>query len=213
MTIPLDNQLTPCKTPSGTSRSTKGADDAEIAAEQKEKDAQGAGLSGRHAAGRGQVHRRKRTGGNSAGFDAHGLYPQGRQPPPAEGAAEIKPYHYRSTDGIDIYVGKNATQNDRLTGDARPNETWLHAKDMPGSHVIIRKEGEIPRQTLWKPRFLPRGTPRGRIPPAFRLTTRSAATSRSPAAPLPGMVIYTNQRTLFMTVSESDVRKIQLVEE
>ena len=59
-----------------------------------------------------------------------------------------KPYHYRSTDGIDIYVGKNAAQNDRLTGDARPNETWLHAKDMPGSHVIIRQEGEIPRQTL-----------------------------------------------------------------
>ena len=96
-----------------------------------------------------------------------------------------KPYHYRSTDGIDIYVGKNAAQNDRLTGDARPNETWLHAKDMPGSHVIIRQEGEIPRQTLLEAAILAAWYSKGRIPPACRLTTRSAATSRSPAAPLP----------------------------
>ena len=83
-----------------------------------------------------------------------------------------KPYHYRSTDGIDIYVGKNAAQNDRLTGDARPNETWLHAKDMPGSHVIIRKEGEIPRQTLLEAAILAAWYSRGRIPLACRLTTR-----------------------------------------
>lgn len=94
------------------------------------------------------MHRRKRTGGNPAGFDAHGYIRKGVNRRQQKALPKSKPYHYRSTDGIDIYVGKNAAQNDRLTGDARPNETWLHAKDMPGSHVIIREEGEIPRQTL-----------------------------------------------------------------
>ena len=55
---------------------------------------------------------------------------------------------YRSQDGIEICVGKNSLQNDRRTGSARGGETWLHAKDMPGSHVIIRTEGEVPPTTL-----------------------------------------------------------------
>ena len=41
--------------------------------------------------------------------------------------------------GLPIYVGKNNTQNDFLTNKvARPNDTWLHTKDIPGSHVVIR---------------------------------------------------------------------------
>ena len=55
---------------------------------------------------------------------------------------ESKPHHFVSDDGVDIFVGKNNVQNDRLTGAALGEETWLHAKDMPGSHVII--VGEAP---------------------------------------------------------------------
>lgn len=124
-----------------------------------------------------------------------------------------KPYHYRSTDGIDIYVGKNAAQNDRLTGDARPNETWLHAKDMPGSHVIIRKEGEIPRQTLLEAAILAAWYSKGQNSSGVPIDYTLRRYVKKPGGAAPGMVIYTNQRTLFMTVSESDVRKIQLVEE
>ena len=124
-----------------------------------------------------------------------------------------KPYHYRSTDGIDIYVGKNAAQNDRLTGDARPNETWLHAKDMPGSHVIIREEGEIPRQTLLEAAILAAWYSKGQNSSGVPIDYTLRRYVKKPGGAAPGMVIYTNQRTLFMTVSESDVRKIQLVEE
>src|SRR5690606_29701700 len=50
-----------------------------------------------------------------------------------------KPYHYLSSDGYDIYVGKNNRQNDYLTQKiANSNDIWLHVKDIPGSHVIIR---------------------------------------------------------------------------
>ena len=48
-----------------------------------------------------------------------------------------KPMRFDSPTGIPILVGKNNLQNDKLTSTAEPNEWWLHAKDMPGSHVIV----------------------------------------------------------------------------
>ena len=59
------------------------------------------------------------------------------------------PYHYQSSDGFDIYVGKNNLQNDEITFHlASPNDIWMHAKNAPGSHVIIRTDGrEVPDRT------------------------------------------------------------------
>ena len=54
-----------------------------------------------------------------------------------------KPMHYISSDGYDMYVGKNNLQNDRLTFKfANAKDQWFHAKDMPGYHVIVKLEGE-----------------------------------------------------------------------
>ena len=53
--------------------------------------------------------------------------------------AKSKPFHYLSSDGIDIFVGKNNIQNEELTFKfANGNDYWFHAKDMPGSHVIVK---------------------------------------------------------------------------
>ena len=56
------------------------------------------------------------------------------------------PLHYLSSDGLHIYVGKNNYQNDDLTfRQASANDWWFHAKDIPGSHVLLQAgEGEIP---------------------------------------------------------------------
>ena len=61
-----------------------------------------------------------------------------------------KPFHYISSDGFDIYVGKNNYQNDELTFKfATGNDWWFHAKGIPGSHVILKSEGkEIPDSTF-----------------------------------------------------------------
>ncbi len=61
-----------------------------------------------------------------------------------------KPFHYISSDGFDIYVGKNNYQNDELTFKfATGNDWWFHAKGIPGSHVILKSEGkEIPDTTF-----------------------------------------------------------------
>mgnify|MGYP000609301796 FL=1 len=57
-----------------------------------------------------------------------------------------RPYHYISSDGYDIYVGKNNFQNDELSFKfASGNDWWFHAKKMAGSHVVVKsKDGELP---------------------------------------------------------------------
>lgn len=56
--------------------------------------------------------------------------------------AKSHPYHYRTADGFDIYVGKNNYQNEELTHRfATGNDWWFHAKGVPGSHVILRSGG------------------------------------------------------------------------
>ena len=57
-----------------------------------------------------------------------------------------RPYHYLSSDGFHIYVGKNNYQNEELTfKTANGGDWWFHAKGMPGSHVIVKTEGkELP---------------------------------------------------------------------
>ena len=57
-----------------------------------------------------------------------------------------KPFHYISSDGFDMYVGKNNYQNDELTFKlATGNDWWFHAKGMPGSHVIVKAEQKAKR--------------------------------------------------------------------
>lgn len=124
-----------------------------------------------------------------------------------------KPYRYESSDGILMDVGKNAAQNDRLTTGARPNEWWLHAKDMPGSHVIVHHEGELPQQTLKEAATLAAWYSKGQRSSSVPIDYTLRRYVKKPSGAAPGMVIYVNQKTLFMTVSEADVRRIKLLEE
>ena len=58
--------------------------------------------------------------------------------------------HFVSSDGFDIYVGKNNIQNDELTfKTGNGNDWWFHAKQMPGSHVLLKTDGkEVPDRTF-----------------------------------------------------------------
>ncbi len=68
-----------------------------------------------------------------------------KEPPPAR-----EPFRrYRSKEDIEILVGRSSEDNDELTFKiARGNDVWLHVADYPGSHVVIRHDGEVPRETL-----------------------------------------------------------------
>ena len=123
-----------------------------------------------------------------------------------------RPYRYVSGDGIDILVGKNAVQNDRLTAEAPPEAVWLHAKDMPGSHVIIRAEGEIPPQTLKQAAMLAAWYSKGRRSSMVPVDYTRRRYVKKPSGAAPGKVIYTHQKTAYMTVEEAEIRGIRLAE-
>ena len=125
-----------------------------------------------------------------------------------------RPMRFVSSDGFGIWVGRSNRQNDELTTKlAAKTDLWLHVQKIPGSHVIIRQEGEIPRQTLLEAAILAAWYSKGQNSSGVPIDYTLRRYVKKPGGAAPGMVIYTNQRTLFMTVSESDVRKIQLVEE
>ena len=125
---------------------------------------------------------------------------------------QSRPYRYLSADGVEILVGKNAMQNDRLTQEAPGEAMWLHAKDMPGSHVIIRAEGDIPAETLKQAAQLAAWYSKGQRSSMVPIDYTRRKYVKKPSGAAPGKVIYTHQKTAYMTVEEAEIRRIQLVE-
>ena len=124
-----------------------------------------------------------------------------------------KPFRYLSADGIEIHVGRNSIQNDRLTQSAGGNEMWLHAKDIPGSHVIIRTEGEVPLTTLRQAALLAAWYSKGKHSSSVPVDYTLRKYVKKPSGAAPGKVIYTHQKTAFVTAEESEIREIREIGE
>ena len=126
--------------------------------------------------------------------------------------APSQPMKFLSCDGIEIEVGKNALQNERLTMGAAGHETWLHAQKMPGSHVIVHAE-TVPDATLAEAAMLAayysKGVRSAQVP--IDVTLRRYI--KKPGGTPTGFVIYTHQRTLYITPDEAAVRKIKVLRE
>ena len=121
---------------------------------------------------------------------------------------QSRPYRYQSDDGIEILVGKNAAQNDRITLGAKPEELWLHAKDMPGSHVIICREGEIPQTTMKQAALLAAWYSKGQRSSMVPVDYTLRKYVKKPSGAAPGRVIYTHQKTVYVTAEEEEIRSI-----
>lgn len=122
-------------------------------------------------------------------------------------AAPIKPLHYTSPEGWDIFVGKNNKQNDYLTFKlSRGQDIWLHTKDIPGSHVILRVQGtEIPPGTLELAAKLAAYFSKARTSSQVPVDYTLRKHVRKPSGAKPGFVIYEQQHTLYVTPDESTV--------
>ena len=122
---------------------------------------------------------------------------------------QSSPLRFEAEDGTVISVGKNSLQNERLTQSARGDEIWLHAKDMPGSHVIIHNESKpVPDSTLLTAAQLAAWYSKGKglsVPVDCTLKKYVKKPSGTPT----GFVIYTHQKTSLITVSEADIRRIK----
>ncbi len=107
-------------------------------------------------------------------------------------AEKSKPLHYITKDGFHIYVGKNNYQNDELTFKvATGNDWWFHAKQIPGSHVIVRTEGrELPDEVFETAAALAGYYSSGRTSEKLEIDyVEKKNVKRTPHTP-PGFVIY-----------------------
>lgn len=124
-------------------------------------------------------------------------------------AKSSKPIHYISSDGIDIFVGKNNIQNDYLSLKfANKNFMWLHTKNIPGSHVIICSNN-IPDNTLVEAATLAahysKAKDSSKVPVDYTLVKNL----KKPNGANPGMVIYHTNYTMYVEPSEFNNLKIE----
>jgi len=120
-----------------------------------------------------------------------------------------KPMCFISSDGIEIYVGKNNRQNDMLTLKlAGPKDIWMHTKDIPGSHVIIKAE-DPPKQTLYEGALLAAYYSKGRGGENIPVDYTEKRYVKKPSGSKPGMVIYTTNRTAYVTPDTAEVKAIK----
>lgn len=114
------------------------------------------------------------------------------------------PIRYISESGFEILVGRNNKQNDRLTlKDAEKSDLWLHTKNIHGSHVIIRCKGAEPdEETVLFAARLAAFHSKGRNSSQVPVDYTYARFVKKPAGAKPGMVIFTNNRTVYVDPSK-----------
>lgn len=122
-----------------------------------------------------------------------------------------RPYHYLSSDGFDIYVGKNNFQNDELTFQfASGNDWWFHAKGVPGSHVILKSEGrELPDRTFEEAGRLAAYYSKNRGSDKVEIDYVEKKHVKKPGGGKPGFVVY---YTNYSLVIDSDISALRQVE-
>ncbi len=103
-----------------------------------------------------------------------------------------KPFHYRSSAGYDIYVGKNNYQNDELTFKiATGNDWWFHAKGIPGSHVIVKANNEeLPDHVFEEAARLAGYYSKGRDADKIEIDYLQKKNVKKPNKANPGFVVY-----------------------
>ena len=120
-----------------------------------------------------------------------------------------KPFHFISSDGYDMYVGKNNFQNDKLTFDfANGNDMWFHAKKMPGSHVVVRTNGdELPDRTYEEAARLAAYYSSGRNADKVEIDYTIKKNVKKPAGGKPGFVVYYTNYSMAISPDISDIKK------
>jgi predicted ribosome quality control (RQC) complex YloA/Tae2 family protein len=123
----------------------------------------------------------------------------------AKQSSTSKPLHYKSSDGFDIYVGKNNTQNDYLTLKfANSGDLWFHTKNIHGCHAIIKLgvDKDVPKSTLIEAATLAAYYSKARNSSQVPVDYTSVKNVKKPSGAKPGMVIYDHYNTIYVTPKE-----------
>lgn len=117
---------------------------------------------------------------------------------------ENKPLHFITSKGFDIYVGKNNIQNDYLSLKfAHKNDIWLHTKEIPGSHVII-KGFNVDDETLSEAAIIAAHYSKGKNNSKVAVDYTEIKNLRKPNGAKPGMVIYYTNKTIYVDPEKFD---------
>lgn len=121
-----------------------------------------------------------------------------------------KPFHYISSDGYHMYVGKNNYQNDELTFKfATGNDWWFHAKGMPGSHVIVKANNEeLPDRAFEEAAKLAAYYSKGRENDKIEIDYLQKKNVKKPGGSAPGFVVY---YTNYSMTIQPDISGLTLV--
>ena len=149
--------------------------------------------------------RRKYTGRRDSRSDSR----KGRSRTP-----QSKPLHYISSDGYDIYVGKNNTQNDEITfhmADSR--DIWFHANDMPGSHVLLKSGGrsmdQLPDRVFEEAAALAAYYSSGREQGKVEIDYLERRNVKKPSGAAPGFVVYYTNYSILAKTDISALREVE----
>ncbi len=142
------------------------------------------------------------------GYLREGASRRGSEPGRRQAAGDGKeqalqrPITLRSSDGLEIWIGRNNRQNDYLTLKlASPQDLWFHTKEIPGSHVILRVPPgkEVPERSILEAAALAAYHSKARQSSGVPVDYTARKHVRKPAGARPGMVIYDNHKTLWVT--------------
>ncbi|MFD3157414.1 NFACT family protein [Haloimpatiens sp. FM7330] len=120
-----------------------------------------------------------------------------------------QPLHFISSDGSHIYVGKNNLQNDFLTLKfARKSDIWMHTKNIHGSHVIIKNDGNISGKTLEEAASIAAYYSKAKNSTKVPIDYTEVKNVRKPSGAKPGMVIYYTNKTIYIDPKKPELEML-----
>lgn len=124
---------------------------------------------------------------------------------------EQPPLKFRTSDGFSVFVGRNNRQNDKLTLKmAGKTDIWFHTHDITGSHAILFTEGQEPTETaVMEAAMLAAYHSRGRNSSQVPVDYTQARYVKKPNGAKPGMVIFTNNSTVYVKPDEDAVNSLK----
>lgn len=122
-----------------------------------------------------------------------------------------RPFHFISSDGFDMYVGRNNFQNEEITFQlAQGNDWWFHAKGMPGSHVIVKSGGkEMPDRTFEEAGKLAAHFSKAKGQDKVEVDYVERKHVKKPGGGKPGFVVYYTNYSLLIDADISGIRQVE----
>jgi predicted ribosome quality control (RQC) complex YloA/Tae2 family protein len=144
---------------------------------------------------KGKLTKQEQKAAKKTKANKGGKLTKGKPTPPGGGV----PLHVQSRDGFTLLIGKNSRQNEEVTfHQATGNDIWLHARGVPGAHVIIKAAGrEVPHSTIEQAAQLAAYYSQARGSTSVPVDYTLQRYVRHMKGAGPGMVIYEREKTIY----------------